>query len=283
MTEPGSCEAGVIYARVGEVDLRGDLYRPDGDGPFPVLVGVPGGAWRTCVRASWRDWGEYLSARGIALFAVDYRVAAPGRKAYPEAVCDILSAIRFIRGQAQDRHLDPDRIGLFGISAGAHLAALAALAPDHPLYAPSRSQNAFGHHSAAVKTLVTAYGIFDLFAHWQHDLALNPAPDADLVRNLLGKDPFEDQQLYADASPIRQVTYAANGLSVLAAWGTEDEFVSRRQSERFVRVLQQARFNVRTYKAVGASHFWANQPLDQPSNDSARFAPHLTQFLSMAL
>jgi dipeptidyl aminopeptidase/acylaminoacyl peptidase len=103
------------------------------------------------------------------------------------------------------------------------------------------------------------------------------------VRNLLGCDPFDNQQRYVDASPLRQISYAANKVSALIAWGGDDEFVNPAQSEIFVRALQQARFNVRTHKAVGASHFWVNHALSDPLGHSARFAPVLAEFLDSFL
>lgn len=273
----------ITYASAAGTPLLGDLYAPEGPGPFPVLVAVPGGAWRISRRSGWREWGEYLATRGYALFAIDYRVSTPSRKAFPEAVCDVLAAIRHVRGEGVAWSLDPERIGLFGASAGAHLAALAALAGDQPQYEPSRALNGHGQLPAHVKTLVGAYGVYDLFRHWQDDLALNPGVDGNVVRNLLGAEPYDDQQIYFDASPIRQIRYARNSLPALIAWGTHDEFVLPLQSESFVRALQQARFNVRTYKALGASHFWINQPMGEPGTDSARFAPHLVQYLAMTL
>jgi acetyl esterase/lipase len=279
-----TCQMGLTYALAEGAPLCGDLYLPQGSGPFPALIAVPGGAWRMCVRNSWKDWGYYLAERGYAVFAIDYRTATATQRAFPEAVCDVLASVRFLRGEAQKFWIDPDRIGIFGASAGAHLGALAALAAeDHPLFQPSRALNPYGNVSAQIKTLVAAYGIYDLFRHWQDDLKLNPAGDANVVRNFLGSEPFQNQQLYFDASPVRHVHYGRK-LSALIAWGTADELVNPAQSEDFVRVLQQARIPVFTHRAVGASHFWVNlQPLSEPTSDSAVFAPRVHKFLSLML
>src|SRR2546421_6536001 len=125
-----SCRENVTYCTHDGVELRGDLYLPKGDGPFPILIGAPGGGWRICVRASLRQWGIYLASRGYGLFAIDYRLATATRKAFPEAVQDVVAAVRFLRGSGAELSIDPRRIGLLGASAGAHLAALAALGSD---------------------------------------------------------------------------------------------------------------------------------------------------------
>lgn len=274
---------GLRYCNRDGADLCGDLYLPAGNGPFPVLVGAPGGAWRMCARASLKQWGFYLAAHGYAFYAIDYRVASATRKAFPEAAQDVAAAVRFVRGTAAELDIDPERIGLLGTSAGAHLAALVALADNGSALLAAEANDPHASVASGVKTLVAAYGIYDLARQWEDDLALNPGPDGNVARNLIGKDPFEDQQAFFDASPLRHISYKKNKMTVLVTWGAADEFVSPAQSERFVRALQQARFNVRTHRLTGASHFWFAQPLDIPSSDSAIFAPRLLQFLKMAL
>ena len=78
------------------------------------------------VRSAFQYWGPYLAARGIAVFAICYRLATKA-KTFPEAVQDVLAGVQFLRGKAGAFGIDPARIGLLGASAGAHLAALAAL------------------------------------------------------------------------------------------------------------------------------------------------------------
>jgi acetyl esterase/lipase len=275
-------QQGLVYCNHDGIELAGDLYLPQGDGPFPILVGAPGGGWRFCARASLRQWGFHLAARGYGFFAIDYRVATATRKAFPEAVLDVIAAVSFVRGSASSLSINPQRIGLLGASAGATLAALAALAYDKPAFV-GYPDDAFASVSSAVKVLVGIYGIYDLFKLWQDDLVLNRGSDGNLVRNLIGEDPFEDQQAYFDASPIRHVSYVKNSMPVFLTWGTADDAVSPEQSEMFVRALQQARFNVRTYQRVGASHYWFDQPIEEPSSDSASLAPRLIWFLKASL
>ena len=118
---------GVTYATHDSVALAGDLYLPKGAGPFPALIGVHGGGWVQGARGQFQHWGKYLAERGIALFAISYRFAKRGQKTFPEAVQDVLAGIQFIRGNAKEFNIAPDRIGVFGHSAGGNLGALAAL------------------------------------------------------------------------------------------------------------------------------------------------------------
>ena len=66
---------------------------------FPALVGVHGGGWVQGVRGQFQHWGKYLAARGIALFAISYRLAKPGQKTFPHAVQDVLAGIQFARAR----------------------------------------------------------------------------------------------------------------------------------------------------------------------------------------
>src|SRR5215469_5915843 len=109
------------------------------------------GGWIAGVRGAFQYWGPYLAARGIAVFAISYRLATK-TKTFPEAVQDVLAAVQFARGKASAFGIDPARIGLIGASAGAHLAALAALSGKKFLGA--YPQDPFAAADTSVKALV---------------------------------------------------------------------------------------------------------------------------------
>src|ERR1700722_3249377 len=144
-------QSGITFATHGGTALPGDLYTPDGPGPFPAMVVVHGGGWQQGTRNSYQGWGNLLAGAGIALFAVDYRLCKKEQKTYPEAVHDVRAAVQYLRGSAADLKIDPKRIGLWGDSAGAQLAALVALAGDAPLFAEGTRGDPFGGVSTKVK------------------------------------------------------------------------------------------------------------------------------------
>jgi acetyl esterase/lipase len=264
----------LTFAVVDGVELKGDLYLPDGDGPHPVLVAAPGGAWLRGDKKQLGHWGRHLAANGFAVFAIDYRRATAG-KVFPKNVQDVMAAARFIQDQAAALSLDPARIGLLGASAGAHLTSLAALAQGEPwLDGPT----------VPFKALVVCYGVYDLVAHWQADLDKNPEPGQDHTVRMLGATPYDDQQLYFDASPIRHVAYARNALKTLVIWGADDGDVLPYQSESFVRALRQARFFVRAVAVPGAGHFWfSEEPIDALGSATGKVAPGVVAFLKQHL
>src|ERR1700683_4226845 len=117
---------GIAYANHDGVELAGDLYLPAGAKDVSALVAVHGGGWVQGARTAFQYWGPYLAARGVAMFSISYRLATKG-KTYPQALQDVLAGVQFLRGKAPEFGIDPQRIGLMGASAGAHLASLAAL------------------------------------------------------------------------------------------------------------------------------------------------------------
>jgi acetyl esterase/lipase len=274
---------GIVYATHDGVELAGDLYLPKaGTKPAPAIVSIHGGAWVGGARTAYQNWGAHFAARGIAQFAISYRLAKPNQKTFPQAVHDVLAGIQFVRGKAGEFGIDPERIGILGSSAGGHLAALAALGGDAKIFANAHPQDANASVSTKVKVLVGVYGIYDALAMWSSYLVDGPRDNN--VERMLGASPMESRQLYFDATPINYATFANNKLPVLLVTGTEDDIVPPRlHFEPFLLALKQANFFVRTCIVPGAPHFWMNDPIDEPTSHSGFLAPRLMRFLAERL
>ena len=223
-SQPIETRNGVSYATHDGVSLLGDLYLPAGAGPFPALVGVHGGGWQAGARNAFQFWGPYLAARGYALFAISYRLAKKGQKMFPQAVNDVLAAVQFVRGSAGELKIDPERIGLFGASAGGHLASLAALGGAS--FQGAYPNDAHAKVSSKVKALIGVYGVYDLVEMWQRYLLQSPRENN--IENFMGASPMDDPKLYFEASSINYATFANNHIGVLLSVGTEDDLVDRR-------------------------------------------------------
>lgn len=272
----------LTYATHDGVALQGDLYLPPAGGAVPALIAVHGGGWQQGARNAFQHWGSYLAGQGFALYTISYRFARKGQKAFPQAVQDVLAAVQFIRGNAPEFGIDPGRLGLFGASAGAHLAALAALGGRSPVFAAGYPEDRHAGIETSVKALVGVYGVYDLIDMWE-TYRLN-SPRDNNIENFLGAAPPDDRQLYFDASPISYATYANNQTAVLLGYGTEDDLVDRKaHSEAFLRALKQAGFFVRSCVAQGSGHYWLSDPLDEPGSYTGFFAPRLLRFLTEKL
>ncbi len=117
-----------------------DLYRPcEADAPLPVVVFLHGGAWFEGARNDpiVRQLGTTLASHGFAMASADYRLviieddAAVGHH-FPDALHDVVAAVRWLRANAGEQDLDPGHIGVMGLSAGAHLGQLLALTHGIP-------------------------------------------------------------------------------------------------------------------------------------------------------
>jgi acetyl esterase/lipase len=275
-------QPGLTYATHDGVALLGDLYRPKGAGPFPVLVALHGGGWVQGARSAFQYWGPYLAAHGYALFAISYRLAKTGQKTFPHAVQDALAAVQFVRGSAADLKLDPERVGLLGASAGANLAGLAALGREAAVFKNGYPQDKHAAVSTKVKVLVGVYGVYDVLAMWQRYQVASPRENN--IEKFIGISALENRQPYFDASPISYATVANNGIGVFLACGTEDDLVDRQaNTDAFLLALKQAGFFVRTCILAGAGHYFMNDPIDEPGSHTGFVAPRLVRFLAEKL
>src|SRR5438874_659578 len=113
------------YGKGGDVELKLDIYRPKQlpEKPLPVIVYIHGGGWRSGSKDHSADKLVPLVERGYCGVSINYRLTPSGVQ-FPEPLYDCKCAIRFLRAKAKELHLDPDHIGVWGHSAGGHLAAL---------------------------------------------------------------------------------------------------------------------------------------------------------------
>jgi acetyl esterase/lipase len=276
--------ADVPYVEHDGVKLTGDLYLPKGRDRAPVLVAVHGGGWQVGAPAFYRYWGPYLARNGIALFAVRYRLSKPGAKSFPGAVYDVKAAVQFVRAKAGELGVDPDRIGMIGDSAGAHLVALTALAGGEPLFSTEYRGDPHAATPANVKAVIGFYGVYDMQAQWLHDQIARPRDQ--ITEKFLGVSPMQSRRTFFDASPISYATVEKRertGTRFLLIHGTNDDIVDpQTQSQAFLTALKQAGFFARTIVVPGSGHFWASDPIEEPGSYGAQAAPQMLRFLQAA-
>jgi acetyl esterase len=122
----------VEYLRRGDKPLLARVFRPRGEGPFPALVDLHGGAWCLGDRTKEFVRHEVLAGHGYVVVALDFRQGEEG--AYPKALADINYGVRWLKLHAKELSTRPDLVGISGQSSGGHLAMLAAMRPNDPRY-----------------------------------------------------------------------------------------------------------------------------------------------------
>jgi acetyl esterase/lipase len=267
-----SVEKDIVYATVDGHELGLDLYRPEGDGPHPLVVYVHGGGWKEGDKSA--DGETRLTsfaAQGFALASINYRLL--GQALFPAGLHDVKGAIRWLRANGASLGLDTDRIGIWGASSGAHLASLAALTQNDPSAEGSTGGNT--EVSSAVQAVVHWFGPVDLIngAHrtWLEKILLAPA----LEPPLFGAETIEEVAEQARAaSPLHLVS--AGAPPFLISHGDRDRVLPRGESESFHDALSRAGADSLLLILAGAGH--EDHAFDSPANISITagfFAAHL--------
>ena len=282
-----SIERGIEFCKHDGTALLGDLYKPapgsiQSGTKHPVVVALHGGGWQTGGPERYRYWGPWLAARGYATFSATYRLAKPGVKRWPDALHDCRAAVQFIRGNAERFGLDGTRIAMIGDSAGAHLAAMVALAGDRPEFSGVYPTDPHAKQSTKVKVVCGVYGVYDMAAQWEHDQLHRPSDQ--ITEKVLGLQLPDSRRAFFDASPTSYCTRDNDQTAFLIAWGTEDDVVDHNtQSQPFLRALKQAGIFARPVILQGAPHFWMDDPIEEVGSISGYLAPRFQRFLEMKL
>jgi len=244
-------ERGIVFGTGGGQPLKLDLTRPkEGKGLFPALVLVHGGGWVGGGREDYRTFMEYFTREGIVCISVDYRLAPKDR--FPAQLEDVKCAVRWLRANAARYHVDPNRIGALGGSAGAHLVAmLGTTAGDKRFEGSGGNPN----QSSAICAMVCMSGAYDLSVGYR-DSVQQKEQEGKSVRGmleaLLGAPLKGAEARYSTASPINYVSKKT--VPTLLTHGTADPLVPIEQSELFYAKLKSAGVDLDYMRIDGGGH-----------------------------
>lgn len=182
----------IFYHKKADFELLCDLYLPKGDGPFPCVLAIHGGAWRhgskiQMLRHAWK-----LAESGYVVVSINYR-HAPEYK-FPAQIHDCKQAVRWIRSRSEKLKIDTEKIAVFGYSAGGHLAAMLGSTDSDDGF-EGEVEKEFQKYSTRVQCVVVGGGPCDF--GWIK---------SDAIKHWLGKSPNDDPLLYKKAAPITYVT-----------------------------------------------------------------------------
>ncbi len=127
ISRPIRAERDSIFRRVDGEAIHADMFRPDDEAIYPLVIVIHGGAWSAGDKWNVADHARELAQAGFVAVAINYRLA-PAHP-LPEQISDCRAALVWAVSQAERWRADPRRVCLWGYSAGGHLASLLATAP----------------------------------------------------------------------------------------------------------------------------------------------------------
>jgi len=244
----------IAYVKGGGPSQSLDLFVPEkADGPLPIVVWIPGGAW---MHINWRSDCRSLAwtTRGYAAASISYRTTAEDNALWPAQIHDCKAAIRFLRANAKKYNLDPNRIGVWGESAGGHLVSLLATSGGVQALEGDLGNEGVSSRVQAVcvwcgpsnfMTIDTPPGGLKV------DEPLGP------VGRLFGGPMHQREALAKRASPINYVT--PNAPPFLIMHGEGDATIPISQGRELFEALTKAQTSVKFEPLKGTGH-----PIDRP-------------------
>lgn len=238
--------------------LRMHILRPANSpqGPLPVVVWIHGGGWSSGDHQTGFQMLPHLVRRGYLGVSIEYRLS--GEASFPAQIEDCKCAIRFLRAHASDYQVDPERIGVWGGSAGGHLAALLGTSAG---VADLEGQGGWPEQSSRVQAVCDWFGPTDFLKMNDGGSRLNHEA-ADSPESLLIGGPIrESPDQVARANPITYVDPADPPFLIMH--GDRDELVPPDQSRRLVRALERAGVPVELVIVEGKGHGFGGAAIDR--------------------
>ena len=249
----------LVYSRPGSAEMRLDIAYPiEGEGPFPGIVVLYGGAWR--VGNKWGNRGTLaqFARRGYVAISPQYRHCP--KDIFPAQVHDVKAAVRWLRAHADEYRVDVDHVGAMGFSAGGHLSLmLGVTGPEDGLEGDIPPDSP----SSKVQAVVNYFGPSDLTATDVPEISVG------LVRDFLGARTNDRPDLAAKASPV---TYLSkDDAAILTFHGTRDPLVPHNQSTKLADAMSRIGLPGRIELLVGAGHGWTGPEMRRTMDDTYEF------------
>ncbi|HSW13962.1 MAG TPA: alpha/beta hydrolase [Solimonas sp.] len=211
--------------------LQADVYKPTATGAMPAVLLIHGGGWTGGKRSLMESTARKLARQGYVAVTASYRLA-PGWR-HPAQLDDVRQALRWMRASHASLQIDPQRVAVWGYSAGAHLAGL------------------LGASDAAPQDRVQAVVAGGMPADLRH------YPDNPLIGALMGSKPANDAARWAAASPVTHV--GRNSPPFFFYHGTLDTTFELKNPRAMKAALDAAGVESRIYEMNGLSHIPAFQ------------------------
>jgi acetyl esterase/lipase len=241
-------EKDIEYANPDNQHLQLNLARPAaGEGPFPAVVCIHGGGFRAGSRQGYDGLIPKLAEHGYVAVTVTYRLAPKYR--FPAAVYDVKAAVRWLRANAARYHIDPERIGAMGGSAGGHLAQFLGVTGEVREF---EGDGGNPTQSSRVRCVVNFYGPSDFTQSYGKSVDA-----AEVLPLFLGGNLEQARAQHIRSSPLYWVT--PNAAPTLCIHGTKDNYVAYEQATWLIERLKAAGVAAELLTMQGAGHGFSGE------------------------
>jgi len=236
-----SVQTDVVYRTVDGKSMMMDVYSPVSDeAKLPAVVVIHGGGWTQGKREDMADLCKALANEGFVAATVSYRLANATTK-WPAMLDDVQSAVRYLRGNAAKYHIDPDRMGASGGSAGGHLALLLGLRDTR-----DTKTDFYPKISSRVSAVFNIFGPVDLSQDF------NKAIAGVLCFQVVGKKYEDAGPEIKEFSPINYIDKKSP--PIFTMHGTADELVPIKQAHRLDEAMKKAGREHVLWEVEGMGH-----------------------------
>lgn len=243
----------IVYRKSEKYIVKCDIYQPvpdvKTDRLMPAVVMIHGGAWRSGSKIAMLRHARRMARVGYVVMAINYRLAP--KYPWPAQIEDCRAALDWLKENAGKYNIDTDRVGAYGYSAGAHLAAMLATTNEK---------------NNAIKIRAAAVGGTPAEFSWMEE-------DSTALVYWLGSSRDDGADVYRDASPITFVT--PDDPPFFEFHGESDLLVPVESARRFHAALEKQKVDCKLVEVAGSGHLATFSKMDLMVDVIKFFDQHL--------
>jgi acetyl esterase/lipase len=251
----------VEFRKNSKRQLMARIYQPQGQGPFPTLLDIHGGAWHDKDRLANERMCDAAAKSGMLVVAIDTTLSHEA--GYPASVQDVNYGVRWLKTRAREWNGDASQLGILGSSSGGHVAELVAMRPRDPRYNAIPLPEA-PNADATIAYIATRSPISDCHARYEHMVKTN-RPEM-IKKTKLFFDPW-DSIFEANPALILERGEKVTLPPLLIMQGELDSNVPWQIQDKFAKAWRAGGGECELEIFKGCEHMWIHDP--GPQTDRA--------------
>lgn len=234
-----------------------DLYIPEGapEKPRPLVVYIHGGGWENGSKDNAGMLFALMKERPYAGASINYRLTDQG--SWPVQIHDCKAAIRWLRGHAKENNIDPEKVAVFGISAGGHLVSMLGVSGGEKDLEGTLGK--YTDQSTRVTCVLDFCGPSDFLTFAGKGSIIDPNDPKSALAKLVGGPVKDKQDVARNVSPVNHIT--SDDAPFLIIHGDRDNIVPLDQAKEFKEALMTAKIPSTMLTGTGRGHVFFSAPL----------------------